>query len=66
MLDYESPYVTVGGAANMPTATSASGHPSPVIDGTPMRVAVIVLVSAAGLVVIRKAGFKFSSTVSVS
>jgi len=62
--------VLPGGAA-IPPAQSATapsiapdGVRTPVIDGTPIRVAVLCLSAAAGLVALHAAGFRFNVGVS--
>ena len=48
---------------NNPPATPAAGFPE-VIDGTPVRVVVIALAAATGLLALRTAGFRFNVGVS--
>lgn len=64
-----NPYVT-GAYPNMaPPATNATGATMDngsvvVVDGTPIRVVILALSAAAGLTILKWAGFKFNVGVS--
>lgn len=64
-IDAPGQYGQMQSGTAVPTST-ASGLPVAIIDGTPIRVAAIVLFSAGAIWAIRASGVKFSSTVSVS
>ncbi len=65
-LEWPGQYGQQPSGTAIPTST-ASGTPVSIIDGTPIRVAAVVLFCMGGIVFINKvAKIKFSSTVSVS
>jgi hypothetical protein len=54
-----------GGTAGQPAGTPGPTTATPtIIDGTPVRVVILALSAAAGLVALHAAGFRFSLGVS--
>lgn len=57
----QAPQVAVGGPTN---GATTDGMNTGIIDGTPVRVAVLVLAAAAGLLALKTAGLRFNVGVS--